>query len=253
LLADSERAAGSTPRSAVLFELAGPSSFSAVASFLGKKVGRLAGWAAKAPAGTGFLLEDPLAAGWLVSVPKVEVWEPDNELVNRLARLLTAERFGRQPQWLAQGLAWYVELEVCKDVYCFPFRTGFVSKKEHKSWPRKLAALMAARAEQPIEITELTGWRRNSWDENSATLSWGAVRMLAEHYREELPKVLAAFAELRNTEGRNVAEDGSWSWIPDYEVSAEGSLEVLDRELGVDFMAELKRYARRPNTYRRPD
>jgi hypothetical protein len=252
LFADTQHVEGRVHRTAVLVPLAGPKSFASVTSHVGQKVPRLAGWASSAVRGTGFLLEEPLVAGWLVSVPGVEIWSPENELTNRLARLLTLERFGRQPQWLAQGLAWYVELSVCKDVYCFPFRTGFVSKKEHRSWPRKLEQLMDARPERAVELAELAGWKRNTWDETGAALSWGAVTMLASHYPDELPGVLAAFAAERLAQGRDVAEDGSWTWIADYEIPVERQGELLDEALGVDFGAELDRYVRKPKGYRRP-
>ena len=243
---------GCAPRTAVLVPLAGPKSFASVTGYVAKKTPRLAGWAAGAARGTGFLLEEPLVAGWLQDVPEVEIWSPENELTNRLARLLTLERFGRQPQWLAQGLAWHVELSVCKDVYCFPYRTGFVSKKEHKSWPKQLGDLMQARPERAVELAELSGWRRNTWDETSAALAWGAVTMLAKHYEEELPGVLAAFAAERVAHGRDVAEDGSWTWIADYEIPLERQAALLGEVLGVDFAAELDRYARKPKGYRRP-
>jgi hypothetical protein len=252
LFEEAEHVDGCAPRTAVLFELAGPRSFASVTGYLAEKQPRLAAWAEAAPRATGFLLEDPLCAGWLREMPGSEVWSPENELVNRLARLLVVERFGRQPQWLAQGLAWHVELEVCKDVYCFPFREGFVSKKEHRSWPRRLAELTAERGERPIEMSELTGWARNTWNEQSAALAWGAATMLAEHYEEELPRVLAAFAAERVKEGRDVAADGSWTWKPDWELPAERERELLDAELGVDFLAELGRFASRPKGYRRP-
>jgi hypothetical protein len=172
--------------------------------------------------------------------------------VNRLARLLFIERYGRLPYWLSQGLAWELELRVCKDVYCFPFRTGFVSKKEHKTWPTRLTAVMKARGERPVTVDELVGWTRNTWNEERAMLSWGAAAMLAKHYDGELPRVLAAYAKLRAEEGRETNPDGSWQWIPDYEISAEKEKEILDRELGVDFAAELTRFARKPKGYRRP-
>lgn len=239
-------------RTAVLFPLSGPKSFTAITSRAAELVPRLSGWAQAAPRGVGFLLDEPLAGGWLLDVPDSEVWNGENELANRLTRLLTIERFGRQPHWLSQGLAWHVELTVCKDVYCFPFRTGFISKKEHKTWPRRLTDLMSARGETPVVANDLFGWQRNTWSAESAALAWGAVAMLAKHYEEEFPKALDAFRALRIKDGRQTQSDGSWTVIPDYEIPAEQAIEILDRELGVDFLAELDRYARKPKTYRRP-
>jgi hypothetical protein len=168
----------------------------------------------------------------------------------RLTRLLTLERFGRLPHWLEMGLAWHVELVVCKDVYCFPFRAGFVSKKEHKSWDARLAAAMKARGERPLDVAELAGWRRGTWDEERGPLAWGAAALLARHFAEELPALLAAYAAERRQHGRLVRADGSWEALPDWEIAAERERELLDATLRVDFAAELTRFARAPRAYR---
>ena len=239
-------------RTAVLFELSNQESLASITAYLGKQFEALAGWAPAAAKGVGFALEEPLSAGWLLTVPENEVWSPENELVNRLARLLTLERFGRQPHWLEMGLAWHVELAVCKDVYCVPYRAGFVSKKEHKSWDARLAAAMKARGESPITVAELAGWARGTWDETHAPLAWGAAAMIARHYQKELPALLAAYAAERRQHGRTVHADGSWEALPDYEIAAERERELLDATLGVDFGTELTRFARAPRTYQRP-
>ncbi len=247
------REASAAPvRTAVLFPLSGPKSFKSITEAAASSNPALAGWASAATGGVGFLLEDPLSAGWLLDVPNSEVWNVENELVNRLARLLTLERYGRQPHWLAQGLAWHVELKVCKDVYCFPYRSGFVSKKEHKSWAKRLPLVMEERGETPLTAGDLAGWSRNSWQADSAALASGAVDMLVKHYPDEMPKVLSAFAQTRNKDGRKTESDGSWQLIPDYEIPSEQEQEILNRELGVDFLVEFDRYAREPGRYRRP-
>jgi len=239
-------------RTAVIFALAGEKSFKSIVGHVGKEVPRLAGWAGAAYRGVGFLLEEPLVAGWLTAVPDSEVWNAENEEVNRLARLLLIERYGRLPQWLGQGLAWHIELSVCKDIYCFPSRSGFVSKKEHKAWKGRLSTLMKARGETPLDMELLNGWKRDSWDEERSALAWGAAAMLSKHYKKELPRVLSAYRELRFSEGRETAADGSWTLLPDYEISAAKELEILNRELDVDFLAQLSRFATKPNTYSRP-
>lgn len=239
------------PRCAVLVELANAEDFAALAETLAQQNAALASWAPNAARGVGFALEDPLAAGWLLEVPQSEVWSPENELVNRLARLLTIERFGRQPNWLEMGLAWQFELTICKDVFCFPYRAGFVSKKEHRSWDSQLAAAMRARGDTPIGVEELAGWPRGTWDEVRGPLSWGAAAMLARHYEEELPKVLEAFAAERRKEGRRTHPDGSWETIPDYEIPTGRQTELLDSICAVDFAKELTRFAKSPRGYAR--
>lgn len=239
-------------RTAVLVELANEEDLASVTAFLATRHPELAGWSRSAAKGVGFALGDPPCAGWLLDVPQNEVWSPENELVNRLARLLLLERFGLEPNWLELGLAWHVEICVCKDVYCFPYRSGFVSKKEHKRWDARLAEVMKARAGAPVALGELTGWARGNWDEVRAVLSYGAAVMLARHYGVELPAVLSAFAAERREKGREVHADGSWVTIPDYEIPEERQRALLDAILGVDFAAELTRFAAAPKGYRRP-
>jgi hypothetical protein len=239
-------------RVAVLFPIVGPKSFARITAQVGRAVPRLAGWGTGAVKGVGFLLEEPLSAGWLLKVPNSEVWNVENELVNRLARLLTIERFGRQPHWLAQGIAWHIEQKVCKDVYCFPYRNGFVSRKEHKSWSKRLPLVMAARGDRALSATDLHGWTRDSWNADSAVLASGAVDMLAKHYSAELPKVLDAFMGLRNKDGRTTEADGSWQVIPNYEIPADQEQQILNESLGHNFLEQFERYARAPKRYRRP-
>jgi hypothetical protein len=169
-----------------------------------------------------------------------------------LAQLLLNERHGRLPQWLALGLAWQLESTVCKSVYCFPYRSGFVGKTEHRGWAKELAAMIAARGEEPLAMEQLSGWTRGVWDDAHAALAWGAGAMLADHYDEELPRVLAALAALRDSEGRTTHADGSWEGIGNYEIPPEKQLAILDRELGVDFLVELARFCRLGRNYRRP-
>ena len=240
------------PRAAVLLELDGADALASVTAWLGAHFPHLAGWAAAGGSGLGFVLEDPLAAAWLAQAPELEEWNPENELVNRLAQLLLLERDGRMPQWLAQGLAWYVELGVCRDVYCFPFRAGFVGKKEHKGWGRALAALIAERGEAGFGMDELAGWARGTYDEERAALAWGAATMLAGSYPGELAAVLSGLATIRDRDGRTLHADGSWEWTSGYEIPAESQRAVLDQALGVDFLAELARFARLGHGYRPP-
>lgn len=229
----------------------GPSMSSAVA-FLGKRYPYLEGWAKGAVEGVGFVLEDPLSAAWLESVPGLEKeWNPENEVVNRLAQLLLVARAGRQPQWLALGLAWCIELDVCKDIYCFPNRTGFVGKREHKGWDKVLVQLRESRGETPFTIDDLAGWTRGTYDDDHAALAWGAATLLAQHFEERLPQVVDELAGVRDRDGRTTHPDGSWEAVPGYEIAPEAQREILDRVLECDFLAELGRFAAEGRAYSR--
>ena len=239
-------------RTPVLLDLEDGASLGSAAAFLGRRHPYLAGWAAAAGEGVGFVLEDPLVAAWIQEVPGLgKEWSPENELVNRLAQLLLVQRHGRQPQWLALGLAWVVELDVCKDVYCFPHRTGFVGKREHAGWAATLRLLREARGERPFSIDDLAGWPRGTYDDERAALAWGAATLLARHFADSLPALLAELAAVRDRDGRVTHADGSWDPVQGYEVPPETQREVLDRVLGCDFLAELGRFAAQGRAYSR--
>src|SRR5690349_12871019 len=146
-----------------ILELEGPKDFGALLDDLGKRFSYLTGWAQGEKQQLGFVLEEPLAAAFLATAPDVKEWNPKNELANRAAQVGLHARFGRLPNWLMQGLAWHVELSVCGSIYCFPFRSGFVAKKEHRSWSQQLTALMAPPAPdgapRKLAIEDLAGWK----------------------------------------------------------------------------------------------
>jgi len=82
----------------------------------------LASWVPYGKGLTGFTLVKPLASGWAVKAQGRDEWDPENEVVHRLTSLLVLRRFGEVPYWLLSGVSWHVEIEQCKDVYCFPYR-----------------------------------------------------------------------------------------------------------------------------------
>ena len=238
----------------VLVQLEDPAGLGRIKAHLGAEYPYLAGWAASGERGVGFVLEQPLAAAWPREVPGVEKseWKPANELTNRLAQALLIQRAGRLPQWLTQGLAWHVELSVRRSIYCFPFRAGFVGKKEHKGWAKPLRALMAERGERPLAMRELTDWPRGTYDDRHAALAWGAGTLLAKYFPDALPGILADFEERTKAGGRITNADGSWEAVPDYEIPADEQLTILDARLEVRFLEELARFARQGRSYVRP-
>lgn len=239
----------------VLLDLEDGPSLGSATGFLGKEFPYLAGWARSAGEGVGFVLEDPPTAAWVESVPGLEKeWNPENELVNRLSQLLLLARGGRMPQWLSLGLAWCIELDVCKDIYCFPHRAGFVGKREHKGWAKQLGLMREARGEKPFSIDDIAGWARGTYDDERAAVAWGAATLLARTYGSHLPAVVDELARVRERDGRVTHPDGSWEAVPGYEIPPETQREVLDRVLGFDFFAELARFAAEGPAYvrRRP-
>ncbi|HUR26667.1 MAG TPA: hypothetical protein VM509_00655 [Planctomycetota bacterium] len=245
-LAPRPRGSAKPARVLAVLELDGPKDLGTLLDDLGQRFNYLATWARGEKGQLGFVLEEPLAAAFLATAPDVKEWNPKNELVNRAAQLALFERFGRIPNWLMQGLAWHVELSVLNSIYCFPFRSGFVAKKEHKSWSEQLKSLVVPPgpevAPRRLTIDDLTGWKRGTYENDRALIAWGAASFLAKKHPEALPLILDDLRVLREKESKLTKPDGSWQIDPDYEVPADKQLAILKARAGEDFFAELQRF-----------
>ena len=200
----------------------------------------------------GFSEEQCTAAIWQEAPADMEVgkvWRSENELVNRLVRLLVFRSYGPQPTWLSVAAAWSVELEVMRDIYCFPFRGEFVGVGEHGGWESELKREFKKRKKDPLSLDEFAGWRRNTWDDHKAQLAFGMVEYLSRHEPTVLSEVAEAF-RLRYEAGyKTTYPDGTWETNPAYQVPVEDQLDALvaasDPELlqrASDFMRSWNRY-----------
>ncbi len=239
-------AATKAPAVVAIFVLAGPADFATLLDDVGARFPVLANWAAGEKGQAGFVLDEPFAAACLSSSPEQKEWNPKNELANRCAQLVLVERFGRLPNWLMQGLAWHAEMSVCGSIFCFPFRSGFVAKKEHRSWSEQLKALFPPvpyeTKPRAISIDDLAGWKRGSYENDRALIAWGAASFLAKRHEETLPLILEDLRTIRAKESKITKPDGSWQIKPDYEVPPEKQLEILKARAGDDFISALQRY-----------
>src|SRR5262245_58004686 len=77
-----------------------PDDFADALDKVAKAFPFLAPWAAKAKEDPGCLLLQPLFGGCVDRVNGMEEWNPDNELVHRVAVLAMYRRFGHQPFWV---------------------------------------------------------------------------------------------------------------------------------------------------------
>lgn len=245
-LAPRAPAADKAPAVLVILELDGPKDFGLLLDDLGKRFSYLSAWAPSEKQQLGFVLEEPLVAAFLATAPDVKEWNPKNELANRTAQIALFEHFGRLPNWLMQGLAWHVEMSVCGSIFCFPFRSGFVAKKEHRSWSEQLKGVMISSApDNPLRkltIDDLAGWKRGTYENDRALLAWGSASFLAKRHAEGLPLILEDLHALRDKESKITKPDGSWTMNPDYEVPAAKQLEILKSRAGDDFLVALERH-----------
>ncbi|MHC4262795.1 MAG: hypothetical protein ACYSWX_09755 [Planctomycetota bacterium] len=225
---------GGHDRTAILIEVADREDLGVVLDALAERAPYLTGWAASMKGSSGFTLESPLIAAWVDGGPFQEEWSSQNELVHRCAQLQTLERFGQLPYWLAEGIAWRVEYGLLESVYCFPNRSGFVRVEEHVEWPDQLEALFSRRKQKrdALSFEELTELQRGEYSQSAALKSYGAIQYLGDDDPDALGRWLDALVDHREHHGKVVEEDGSWHWIPGYEVPLEIQFELFANEFG---------------------
>lgn len=206
----------------------------------------LAPWAEEAREQNGFALQQPLVgASFLFAAPGVEEWNPENELVNRLAQLLMLRRFGQQPNWLVYGWAWTAEITLLESVYCFPYRDEFVWATEHTAWPDMLHELFERRAAKPLRAEEFVGWPHGTYLDTEAKLSWGVIDYLVRQQNENLPGLLEALRAYRDEHDREVVDGLTWQRKRDYVIPVEEQERLLGEHLGKNVWRDLTRWFRK--------
>lgn len=231
-------------RALVLVEVASDTDFQGLCDALAQALPSYADWFRSVRGSTGFVLPDPGLAAYLAKPKgiKPKEWHRENELVHRVAALDLYARYGRLPYWLEAGFAWRAEVAVCKDVYCFPGRDGFVAVGEHRDWTSRLAAAAKARPDAPFEYEEITGLARGTYDVDLAPRAWGAVEYLARHRREACAPLLAALSKARDEGARVTHADGTWETTPDYELPRQAERDLVLELAHPGFCAEVTRF-----------
>jgi hypothetical protein len=197
------------------------------------------GWAEGAARSvTGFILSDPLVAGFVEDPEGVEEWQIGNELVHRTAQLLVRSSAPQLPPWLIIGLGWHVEDTVCSSVYCFPHRTGFVSDAEHTDWGLCLANnFKVARRKKdgrPPNVTmeEFADWRpetgKDEFTTGRAYVAFGVARFLAHEHPNELMSLMKQMSDAIEKGSKTWTSDTEWRTNPDFRVSVADQIKLLN-------------------------
>jgi len=224
----------------VLLEAKNPADFKSALQALVKTCDWLAGWVASTGENAyGVVLPHPLMGAWLVNAPANEEWNPENELVNRLAQLILLDRAGEQPYWLLSGVAWEIELTVRKGIYCFPYRDGFVGVEEHAGWSPQLKNLFTSRETNPPTIAEIASLKRGAYIDTQAAFAWGTAHWLMRSKTANLSAILTDLDQVRRKQGITVAADGTWKTIEDWDWPNAVLDEILRKQLGNDFDQQL--------------
>lgn len=244
----SDPAAAKTPvpwtsdaQALVLFRLANEKDLDLLLDKVKEIDGRYASWAEASKKNTGFVLEALGVSAWIEAPAGLEVrkvWRAENELVHRLTRLLVHRRYGLDPHWLATGISWHLEQTITGGLYSFPGRNEFVGVKEHSGWKAQLGETFRGRPEKALELAEIAGWQRGTWDEEAAAKSWGLVRFLAARDEKALALYLDDLGRAQRTGAVTTQADGSWKSNPDFAVPAEAQTEFLVARFGASALAD---------------
>ena len=209
-----------------LFVLRNADDYGALLDLLAKETHYLKDWIEHGRKFSGFTVEDPLAGAYVENLAGQEEWNGDHELMNRTAQLLTLRRFGQQPNWVVQGIAWECEMVADNNVYCFPFRSEFVFAAEHGAWPNDVKNLVKDLG-RPVGLADVNKWVRGTYDARSAKLAWGLARHLLGQGAGRLSSALERLRVLRDEKDRRSTGEHSWERIPGFELSDELQLEVF--------------------------
>jgi hypothetical protein len=224
-------------QTAVLIVAHDEEDFGKLLDHLDASVPYLKDWVEEARKQTGLTLEDPLVGAYVENASGQEEWNGDHEVLNRVVQLLTLRRFGQQPNWLVQGLAWEAEMAHDGSVYCFPYRDGFVFATEHTSWPSDLRIAFKDRAAKPLAIEELAGWKRGVWDPEAAPLSWGFVHYLVEAQKAKpgaLSSLLEDLRKIRDEKDRVSTGPTTWQRVKGWMMAPADQEKALVGAFGKD-------------------
>lgn len=217
----------------VLFLVTDHDDFESLLRELAKRFPFLEVWSQEAEALQGFVLGDPLAGAYLERPDGVEEWNPENELVNRLARLCLLRRFGELPNWFVQGYAWHMEIALLGAVYCFPWRDEFVWATEHTGWH---GIVKERYAKARLEPNEFMGWKRGKYLEPEAKASWATCEYLVTQQAAKLPELLERLRVFREEKGRIQDDPTRWRRNLEYEIPVSDQHRMFGEVLGPEYL-----------------
>lgn len=205
--------------------------YEAYVDLLVSRQGYLSGWAAGAKETAGFTLLLPFAAAYFRDPkdPKEKKAEFNltNQLVHQFSHLLVNARFGRQPYWVSESIAWSLEQARENQIYAFCHRSGFVAKSEHGGWPKLGKTFFAGNAKAFDRIFSMD--RDAEIPRALGAGSMALMEHLASKSHDDLLKLLVAFK----------ADFDARSTEPGYKISVEKQKEIFTSIFGAGAFAKI--------------
>jgi hypothetical protein len=151
---------------------------------------------------------------------------------------------------LSQGLAWELEVELLKGIYCFPRRHQFVFASEHGGWDDRLASEFKRRADDPLKMRELCALTRERFDGAAALVAFGGASYLVRHHPESLVPLFEGLAADREAHGRRDLGGGRWEILPEYDAPPDVQSELMRAHVGDDVFQHMTTFFRLGKRYR---
>ncbi|MFN0242960.1 MAG: hypothetical protein ACKVWV_08730 [Planctomycetota bacterium] len=218
--------------------------FQSALDHIAKQEPYLAKWAESAKQDAGFVLETPLSGAYLEAADGQEEWDPNHELLNRVVQMLLLRRFGQQPNWVVQGVAWEGEIAFDEMVYCFPYRSEFVYTAEHGAWPNDVKNRFKDRAKKPVRMQEFAQWRRGTYVHETAQLSWGLCKFLLVQGSGKLSAMLEECRVAWDEKNRKAKPDGTWERSSDFLLPVDVQHALLKKHFGESVLQDATAWLR---------
>ena len=224
------------------FDVKNSEHMASLLEYIGKREEKPADWAKSYSNLPGLILHRPLAGIIVGTAPGVEEWDPLNESINRIARMMLVRRFRTIPYWMSVGIAWNVEFDVRGNIFCFPHRDRFVGVAEHGGWRDDLKVQFKKKSGPKLDVGQLANWRIGTYDPIQAARAWGTVSYINKAKPGALGQIIEDLRLITDEKGRMTRADGTWERIPNFSPSAEDQLEVMERHLGKSFLEDVTSY-----------
>lgn len=193
-------------------------------------------WGIKCKAQTGFVCEGPVVGALQAEPEEVKDYEVDNEVANRVGRLLLRRRYGDLPYWLVQGFGWEVERATEREIAAFPFRAE--PEDEDKNWEQALQVKFKERKDRALSLADFAHWPRDSYHGPYARISWALVAQLLAD-----PVAFDAYChDLRrewDKKNRSYTEGGRWRRLRTYQTQIELQGSLLEEHFGRETWQEV--------------
>ncbi len=197
---------------------------------------------------TGLILEHPLLGVVIQQPEESEEHRPHQELAKRQVELLLFKRFGPQPFFVREGVAWCFEWSEFGELRTFTGRTQFIGTGDpaYAGWRRSRRSLFREgggfRFDTDLDVmSTLREWRSDRYQDDLAAASFQLARCLMDRHRNQAGEILGRWGS-ETAEGRGSwSANGGWTLDPNFVLKPQ---ELVAGLQGVSILESVRAYER---------